>query len=92
MTGLPLFESVWTSHEKQFDDEIHLWLICRGGLEPDKACHDYPHGAEVVDECIKEAVEISVKQETPEQAPSPGPMPYRWLPLTERRFWATGSY
>jgi len=67
-------------------------FFCRGGLEPDKACHDYPHGQASLDECIKEALEMLAEQETPDHAPSAGSLPYRWLPLTERRFWATGSY
>ncbi|KAG0567495.1 hypothetical protein KC19_7G139300 [Ceratodon purpureus] len=70
----------------------HYDISRRGGLEPDKACHDYPHGGATSDKCIEEALATLSGKETPNHAPSPGPMPYRWLPLTERRFWATGSY
>lgn len=70
----------------------HYDISRRGGLEPDKACHDYPHGGSSSDKCIEEALETLADKETPNHAPSLARMPYRWLPLTERRFWATGSY
>lgn len=70
----------------------HYDISRRGGLEPDRACHDYPHGQAESDECIKEALQMLAEKERPGHAPSPGPMPYRWLPLAERRFWASGSY
>uniref|UniRef100_A0A7I4FVI0 PDZ domain-containing protein n=1 Tax=Physcomitrium patens TaxID=3218 RepID=A0A7I4FVI0_PHYPA len=68
----------------------HYDISKRGGIEPDKACHDYPHGKDSLDTCIEEALKMLVVKEAPDHASYPSPMPYRWLPLSKS--WAKGSY
>lgn len=71
----------------------------QGGLSPNMYCGDYPHAKGMSDECINEAVmnlqsivDSEHKEELRTGLVIPAPMPYRWLPLSEGRFWAKGSY
>lgn len=91
----------WTFLNQNFCDHLtaadfwcYFWAwLWRGGLEPDKACSDYPHANSLSDKCIEEALGLLANQETKAAVgPSSTPMPYRWVPYSERRLWASGSY
>jgi len=64
----------------------------QGGLQPDKACSDYPHGGLQSDKCIELALGMLVKKAQPAGVAVPAPMPYRWLPLMQRRISTSGTY
>ncbi|KAH8958311.1 hypothetical protein BDL97_06G017200 [Sphagnum fallax] len=64
----------------------------QGGLQPDKACSDYPHGGLQSDKCIELALGMLLKKAQPAGVAVPAPMPYRWLPLMQRRISTSGTY
>lgn len=90
---------MWPSDGSWFLLSFWAWsltkfvMLWRGGLEPDKVCSDYPHANSLSDKCIEEALGMLANQETKAAAgPSLTPMPYRWIPYSERRLWSSGSY
>lgn len=69
--------------------------LVRGGLEADKACHDYPHGNGFSDECIRDALSVLSAVEVEQEQGSDSRqsrLPYRWMPLHQRRMLPVGSY